>query len=109
MSEQRFELPYWISNNGDGSASINLEKSKQRAERQDELQTEGWGEQCNGAIELILVDGVLYYEDYVYVDGKYQMVRVKVPLAGETVDDDLSDLDEVDSDEDEDEDFEDID
>ena len=42
---------YYISNNGDGSASIRWYLSGETAEKLDEDQYEGWGEECNGSIE----------------------------------------------------------
>jgi hypothetical protein len=79
---------------GDGSASLSVERSPQRAERKDELASENgdcFGEPTDGGIELILKDGVLYYEEsvYKYVDGKYTHLTglVRVPMKNEVIDD----------------------
>ncbi len=58
-------IPYYISNNGDGSASIRPCKTSEIADSYDDNQNEdgdGWGESCSGAIEIYEKDGKLLFE-----------------------------------------------
>ncbi len=59
-----FKLHYHISNNGDGSASVCLHKTAEEAEKADSEMDEGWGESCNGDVDIKLENGKLYYGDY---------------------------------------------
>lgn len=70
----QFKLHYHITNNGDGSASINLHPTAEAAAEADANMDEGWGEPCNGDVTLKIEDGRLYYQEYELVDDKYQYV-----------------------------------
>lgn len=68
------QLHYWISNNGDGSASIQLAKSAEQARKEDEKQSrdgEGWGEECTGSVELKTENGKIFYADSQWKGGKW--------------------------------------
>lgn len=83
--ETRWKLPYWISNNGDGSASIQIVETEEEAERKDDEQNEsgdGWAESCCGYIEIIMIDGVPHYHhsDYEWMGDKYVVVEKTAPL-----------------------------
>lgn len=81
MTKPSFVLPYYISNNGDGSASLNLVPTIQEAEERDEGTYgkvksedgeddeddyhEGFAEPTAGEIEIFKEeDGRLYVEDW---------------------------------------------
>ena len=75
-----FQFHYFISNNGDGSASLQLQPSAEAAEKADSEQSEGWGEPCNGT-ETLKVDGnKLFYQDNQYNESKkkYETVWVEI-------------------------------
>lgn len=68
------KLHYHISNNGDGSASVHFHQTYDEAVEADEKESEsgdGWGESCNGSVNLKVVDGQIFYEDYGYTNGKF--------------------------------------
>ncbi len=73
-----FKLHYYVSNGGDGSASVRLCKTEEEAEKEDEGQSEGWGESSASSINLKLEGGKLFYSDYEYVGGKY--TKLWIPL-----------------------------
>lgn len=61
----KFKIPYYITNNGDGSASLQLCRTLEEAAERDDEQSEngeGWGESSTGFIELELKDNKLYYK-----------------------------------------------
>jgi hypothetical protein len=65
VDEKVFELPYWISNNGDGSASIQLCETSEEAAKADEDQQQngdGWGEPSADSIKLKLDNGKIYFQ-----------------------------------------------
>lgn len=78
---KEFQLNYWISNNGDGSASARFVQTKEEAEKEDEEQSEGWGEPCASSIRLKVEDGVLYFREYKYDETlkKYIICWTPVP------------------------------
>lgn len=71
---QIYKIPYWISNQGDGSVALRLCKSKEEADRCDKEQMEssdGWAESCSGEIEIAIRNGQLFIRDgYTKVKGK---------------------------------------
>ncbi len=69
-----FELPYYISNNGDGSASVNFTSTLAEAEKADEELEEGWGECCASTVSLKVEGGKLFMRTFERVDGKYGYV-----------------------------------
>lgn len=75
----KIKVPYWISNNGDGSASLRLCKTPENAEKADEKQDEGWGESSAGELELIVEGDKVFFEKHVYDKGKSQTIRIEVP------------------------------
>lgn len=62
-----FRIPYYVSNGGDGSASLQLTESLDAAKVADEDQTEGWGESSAGEIVCRIEQGSLLYR--IYDDG----------------------------------------
>lgn len=60
-----FKVPYWISNNGDGSASVHPTATLAEAEAEDEAQSEGWGENCANALTLKIEEGRLFAHAYI--------------------------------------------
>ncbi len=78
--KQEFKLHYWISNNGDGSASTRFVGTKKEAEKADENQQEngeGWGEPCNSNVSLKYEDGKLFVESR---DDNWKQIWVEVPM-----------------------------
>lgn len=73
-NERTFELPYWIENCGDGSASVNFCATQKEADDADENQQEegeGWGEPCSSSVTLKIKNGKLYFEGR---DENYKVV-----------------------------------
>ena len=64
-----FKLPYFISNNGDGSASLQPCVTLREAEREDSEQPEGWGESSANELKIKVEDNKLYFWDYVVNSG----------------------------------------
>lgn len=73
-----FELPYYISNGGDGSVSLNPCQSLAEAEKADSEMDEGWGESSAGTIKLKVENKTLFYRDFEEFEGKYQYVWKQV-------------------------------
>lgn len=76
-----FKLNYYITNNGDGSASVHFTSSEAEAEKADEELEEGWGESCNGDVTVKVENGKLYFRNFQEVKGKYDYVWVEAKQA----------------------------
>lgn len=70
----KFKLPYYISNGGDGSASLNLYPRLVEAEVAEQDEDEPFGDRTADTIDLMVEDGKLFYRDW--VDGSFQWVAV---------------------------------
>jgi hypothetical protein len=78
-----FELPYYLSNQGDGSAALRLCKTMQEAIAADEAQGangDGWSEDSADSIKFRVDDGKLYYREW---GGLAGFVWVEVPQCKE--------------------------
>ena len=75
---KEFKLPYYCSNNGDGSCSVRFTPTEKEAEEKDSNQSEGWGEPSSDIIRLKVEKNKLFFQDFQRVDGKYQYVWVEV-------------------------------
>lgn len=76
-----FKLPYWVSNGGDGSASVRFETSEKEAEQKDDEQNEegeGWGESSASTVEIKVEDDKLYIKSFEKVGGKYEYIWKQV-------------------------------
>jgi acylphosphatase len=73
-----FTLPYYISNNGDGSASVHFTSTEAEADKADEELEEGWGEPCSSTIKIKVENDKLYFRDFQRVNGKYDYVWIEV-------------------------------
>lgn len=69
-----FTLPYHITNNGDGSASVKFHATRAEAEAADAAMDEGWGESCDGEVRLRVEDSKLFFSEY--TTGGYIWVEV---------------------------------
>jgi len=69
-----FKLPYWLRNQGDGSAMLIPERSLEIARKRCDSQPEGWGENSADVLILKVDEGKLFYRGY--VDG-WQWVEVE--------------------------------
>lgn len=82
---KEFDLPYFLRNQGDGSAVVvnclTLEEAEKRCDEQDE----GWGENSGNLQTVILTpEGKLYYEVDLEIDKenyKYETVWVEMKVA----------------------------
>jgi hypothetical protein len=61
-----YVLPYYISNNGDGSASLRICKTLKEAQKEDDKQneSEGWAEPSADEIKIIVKDGEPHIEQF---------------------------------------------
>jgi hypothetical protein len=57
-----YEIPYYVSNGGDGSANVYFPQDKATAEKADENQYEGWGESSAGTLKIVIKDGKVFFE-----------------------------------------------
>ena len=73
---QIFKIPYYVRNNGDGSASVEFFQKKEDAKKADESQSEGWGEPSVGELRLTLIDGELYFEKYSFEERKFVKLKL---------------------------------
>jgi hypothetical protein len=77
----KFVLPFYISNNGDGSASAHFCKNFEEAEEKDEGQSEGWGESSADKVEIILKNGELFIEETDWnMESKTYGKKVRIKL-----------------------------
>lgn len=74
-----FKLPYRVSNGGDGSVSVHFHVSEQAAEKEEEGDSEGWGESSVSSVNIKVEDGKLFFQTHQYIDKKYQQVWIEVP------------------------------
>lgn len=72
-----FKLHYYVSNGGDGSATVHFMPTLDEAKQEDEEQPEGWGESSAGTVNLKVEDGKLYFEKAIWDPG-YKRVWVEV-------------------------------
>ena len=80
-----FELPYYVSNGGDGSANVRFCKSFDEADNADMNQSEGWGESSASQLQLYFDGTDLYFENYDWDDDSTtygQKVKVLVQQKG---------------------------
>lgn len=80
--EKKFYLHYYVSDGGDGSASIDITETAEQAEKLDKEQNEdgGWAEPSNGAIEIKVEDGIPYVEISGWDDDTNKYFSKWVPL-----------------------------
>lgn len=57
-----YEIPYYVSNGGDGSASVMFPQDMEAASKADENQYAGWGEPSTGTLKIVIKDGKVFYE-----------------------------------------------
>lgn len=74
-----YVLPYYVSNNGDGSASLRICKTIEEAHEKDEKQSENWAEPSANEIKIIMKDGEPHIE-YFDVDEKSPTYLKKILL-----------------------------
>lgn len=80
------KLNFWVSDNGDGSATTRFEPTAEAARLAEENDKEefngGFAEATCDSIEIKIVDGKICYfdSDFKEVDGKYQHVERWIPL-----------------------------
>lgn len=74
------ELYYHISGNGDGSASLELHKTKKQAEKADEEQHEwgGFAESTVSSIKLKIENNKIYRQEFTEVKGKWQYIWIEI-------------------------------
>lgn len=79
----KFRIPYWLSNNGDGSASVVLERTIEEAHIMCDSQDEGWGENSAGYIEIDVTntDRMLVTYQVSVVTDDYSYKTETVPAA----------------------------
>lgn len=66
-----FDLPYWVSNNGDGSVSVKFLQTLEDAELEDEAQEEGWAESSAYTVRLKVENNQLFLRKNNYIRGKW--------------------------------------
>ena len=77
-----FELPYWLSSGGDGSAGINLCATKDEAYAASDTHNEegeGFAENCSGTLKLKVHDGKLYFRTSTWNGKKHIIGWTEVP------------------------------
>ncbi len=80
QKETRYSLPYYVSNGGDGSASVRFCKSDKDAQEGDGNQCEGWGESSSSDVTLVIKDGKLFYEAYDWNTKGFPKILIPVPI-----------------------------
>lgn len=70
-----FDLYYNVSNNGDGSVSVQFYTTMREAERADKSQSESWGESSVSCLKLEIVNGIICIRERTYKNKKWQEVR----------------------------------
>lgn len=78
-----FKLNYYVTNNGDGSASVRFCESAKIAEKLDEEQDEGWGESSASDFELKIENGEIYCRAYDHAKHKYDWHKLEKEIRNE--------------------------
>lgn len=73
-----FVLPFHITNNGDGSASVKLHPTLAEAEKAEEEMSKGWGESCAGTLRIKVEGKKLYYHNTHWAGNKYVSKWIEV-------------------------------
>lgn len=60
----KFEIPYYLRNNGDGSASLVVCDTYDEAKLEDESQSEGWGESSADMLDMTVTGNILTIGGY---------------------------------------------
>lgn len=72
-----FKLPYYVRDNGDGSASVEFTASEAEADNNPDAE-EGWGESTSGNVHIKVENDKLYVRNFEKVNRKYEYVWVEV-------------------------------
>jgi hypothetical protein len=78
---QTFELPYYVQNNGDGSASVRFCPTLAQATREDEGQPDEWAEGTASTVKVKVEDGKLFFETIQLRGNKVERVWVEAPAS----------------------------
>jgi prolyl oligopeptidase PreP (S9A serine peptidase family) len=70
VATQFFDLVYNVSNCGDGSVAVGFFETEKKAQKDEESQTEFWGESSVDSVKLKIEDGVLYFRSYDCINKK---------------------------------------
>lgn len=74
----KFKLPYYLSNDGAGSANLNLRSTLAEVEIEEGAEDEPFGEPTSGVIYLKVEDGHLYFRGWTK-DDTMGWIEVKEP------------------------------
>lgn len=77
---RKFVLPYHISNNGDGSASVHFHATIKDAEKAEAGMNEPWGEDCASSKDLYLDENGLFFNRLVWDSKNRRFNETKVYL-----------------------------
>jgi hypothetical protein len=75
-----FRLHYNLRDNGDGSASAVFYEDEKALQKEMEEMEEGWGEPCDGHVDLVIKDNKIYRKKLEWNSKAKEYNEVLIPL-----------------------------